>query len=189
LLVVGAAPASAQVSFHVAAGARYGTALVHDSIVTPFTVRPAVAPALSITALTPLKHGWNATATLDASITHISRHDVDGTTTGLGRLSTIMFAVGVRRDITAKLSAGVDIGGLKYLPADETGIFKLGAGPLAGVGGLVMGWQIGHGLAVEARYDIHSFSTPALDAEGFASSTLVQRFTVSLTGETGGDEP
>jgi len=172
------------VAYHIAVGARYGTALVHDSIVTPFAVRPAVAPALSAAAYLPLKPPWQGVATLDASITRISRHDSDGTTTNLGRLSTIMFCVGLRRDISKKLSAGLDIGGLKYLPADETGIFNLGAGPLAGVGGLVMEWQLSPGLAIEARYDIHQFTTPALDAEGFTSATLVQRVTLSLAGGT-----
>jgi len=40
----------AQLSLHAALGARYSSALVHDSIVAPFDLRPAMAPALAITA-------------------------------------------------------------------------------------------------------------------------------------------
>ncbi len=39
---------SAQVSVHLSAGARYTTTLVSDSIITKFSVRPAIAPALAL---------------------------------------------------------------------------------------------------------------------------------------------
>src|SRR6266508_1709918 len=48
---------SAQLSLQPSLGLRYTSALVHDSIVTTVDVRPALAPALALTAATPLEPG------------------------------------------------------------------------------------------------------------------------------------
>ncbi len=43
-------PLEAQVTVGVQAGVRYSSTLVHDSIVAPFDVRPALAPVAAITS-------------------------------------------------------------------------------------------------------------------------------------------
>ena len=58
--------------------------MVHDSIVTPFDVRPAIAPVLAVSATTPLNDPWSGAATLDISWSRLERHDQDGTTADLG---------------------------------------------------------------------------------------------------------
>jgi len=73
---------SAQVSLQLSLGARYTSTMVHDSIVTPFDVRPAIAPVLAVSATTPLNDPWSAVATLDVSWSRLERHDQDGTTAG-----------------------------------------------------------------------------------------------------------
>jgi hypothetical protein len=183
---VWAAPrsAEAQLSLRVSAGVRYSSPLVHDSIVTPFDVRPALAPAVAVTIAAPLRHGWAVQATLDGSSSQLVRHDAGGATAELGRLTAATFAVGLRRRLPAGLAAAGAVGALKYFPADETGIFRLGSGPLAGLGVVTLDYHLPLGgrarLAFEARYDVHRFTTPALDEEGFTSARTVQRVSLSL---------
>lgn len=186
-----ASPLGAQLSLRISAGVRYSSALVHDSIVTPFTVRPALAPALACTAVAPLQHGWAVQATLDGSSSQMVRREASGAATDLGRLSAATFTVGLRHRVRGGLTAAGAVGALKYFPSDERGIFRLGNGPLAGLGSLTVDYRVplgaGLGLAVEARYDVHAFTTPALDQEGFGSSQLVHR--VSLSLRAGGGRP
>ena len=180
---------SAQVSLHLSAGARYTSTLVHDSIVTPFDVRPALAPALALRVATPLDQRWSADATLDLSWSALERHERDGTSVDLGNLTTLAFAVGLRRWLAAGFSARAGIGGLKYLPAEESGVFRQGSGTLSALGTLGMAYapRFGarHSLALEARYDLHRFITPALRSEGFTESRIVHRVTVFVSAGLG----
>jgi len=186
------APAAlpAQLLVRAALGARYTSTLVHDSIVTPFDVRPALAPALAVTAATPVGERWMAQATLDFSTSTLERHDAAGTTTGLGRVSTLAFTVGLRRALPAGFAAAVGVGGLKYLPADATGIFRQGSGAIAGLGQVTVEYALvagaRYGLGVQARYDAHRFVTPALQSEGFDSARLVHRVTLAVRAGWGG---
>ncbi|HYR32296.1 MAG TPA: hypothetical protein VEO93_10265, partial [Gemmatimonadales bacterium] len=135
-----AARLSAQVSVHLSAGARYTTTLVRDSIVTKFSVRPAIAPALALTVGTPLDTTgeWTVEAIIDWSHSDLVRHDQDGSTQSLGGLGTIGVSVGMRRHLLSWLSARASVGGLKYLPASQSGIFSLGSGSLFALGGLAL---------------------------------------------------
>ena len=175
----------AQLSLHAALGARYSSALVHDSIVAPFDLRPALAPALAITATSRTAGPWAAQATFDLSTSTLQRHDA-GATADLGRVSTLAVTVGVQRRLPAGLAAAARVGGLKYLPADDTGIFRSGAGGVLALAGAALSyappgavagpWRFG----VEARYDMHRFITPALRAEGFTSGRVVHRIALAL---------
>src|SRR5439155_371728 len=87
-------------------------------------------------------------------------------------------------------AAGAGVGGLKYLPAGETGIFRSGAGGVLGLAGAVVSyapprvggrWQLG----IEARYDVHRFITPALRSEGFTSARTVHRIALALRAGRG----
>jgi len=182
---------SAQVSVHLSAGARYTTTLVRDSIVTNFSVRPAIAPALALTVGTPIDTTgkWTVEAILDWSHGDLVRHDADGSTQSLGGLGTLGVSVGMRRHLLSWLSARASVGGLKYLPASQTGIFGLGSGSLFPLGGVAVEAQppFGErwGLAFETRADIHRFITPALRAEGFQDSRPVIRVAVGVRAGLG----
>jgi hypothetical protein len=181
----------AQVSVHLSAGARYTTTLVSDSIITNFKVRPAIAPALALSIGTPVDTTgkWTVEAILDWSHGDLVRHDQDGSTQSLGGLGTLGVSVGMRRHLLSWLSARVSVGGLKYLPASETGIFSLGSGSLSPLGGLAVEaappfgerW----GLAFETRLDLHRFITPALRAEGFQDSRPVIRVALGVRAGLG----
>ena len=164
-------------------GARYTSTLVHDVIVAPFDVRPALGPAVGIALSTPLHPGWAAQATVDFSTSDLQRHDAGGGTASLGRVSTVSFAVGLKRRVHAGVVAGATVGALKYLPGEDAGIFRQGGGSLAATGSLSVArtLPVARGrLAIEARYDAHGFTTPALRAEGFNTARVVHRVAVSL---------
>src|SRR3989442_5023462 len=179
-------PLTAQVTIQPSIGLRYTTTLVHDSIVTAFDVRPALAPALAVTATSRTAGPWAAQATLDFSTSTLERHDAGGATADLGRVSTLAVTVGVRRSLPAGLAAAARVGGVKYLPADDTGIFRSGAGGVLALAGAALSyappgavagaWRFG----VEARYDMHRFITPSLRAEGITAGRVVHRIAPPL---------
>lgn len=181
----------AQVSVHLSAGARYTSTLVRDSIVTNFSVRPALAPALALTVGTPVDTTgkWSVEAVVDFSHSDLIRHDADGSTPAIGGLSTLALSVGMRRQLLPWLSARGSVGGLKYLPASESGIFSQGSGSLFALGGLALDaappFGARWGLAFETRLDLHRFITPALRAEGFQDSRPVVRVALGVRAGIG----
>ncbi len=183
---------SGQLSLQPSLGLRYTSALVHDSVVTTVDVRPALAPALALTAATPLEPGLargggrSAEAVIDFSTSGLDRHDGDGPTVGLGTVATLSMQVGVRQPVTAGLSCRVSVGGLKYFPSERSGIFRSGAGGVFALGGAALsyappGARAGRwGFGVEARYDVHQFITPGLRQQGFTSSRTVHRIALAV---------
>ncbi len=95
----------------------------------------------------------------------------------------------MRRHLRSWLSARASLGALKYLPASETGIFSLGSGSLAPLGGLAVEaappFGARWGLAFETRVDLHRFITPALRAEGFQDSRRVVRVALGVRAGLG----
>ena len=176
-------PGTGQLLVEISAGARSGTALVHDSIVAPFDVRPSLAPVVAVALVVPLDSTWTARVAIDFSSGELQRHDADGSSVALDRVSTAAFTVGLERALPAGFSTWFGIGGIKYFPAEETDLFRLGSGAVAGLGTLALSHTLPvarrFGCAIELRYDIHGFTTPALRDEGFTSSQTVHR--VALT--------
>lgn len=183
----------AQVALHAGVGLRYTSTLVRDSIVSPFDVRPGIAPVLLFTAATPLERGWTAEVLLDYAWSDLARHE-GGDVVGLGTVRALATSIALRRRLPAGMSGRIGVGGLKYLPATERGIFRQGSGPLVALGSLGLRYEAplsrarGGGFAVEARYDVHGFITPALRSAGFTSPRLVHRVALVLTGRAAGQE-
>jgi hypothetical protein len=173
---------AAQVSFHVALGARYSSTLVHDSIGTAVDLRPALAPALLVSVRDELRPGWSADATLDVSPSGLRRHESGGSFDA-GSFTAFAFTVGLRRHLTPNASIRVGVGGMRY-DASQTGVFREGSGGIFPVGSVAatyappVPFAQKHRLEIEARYDIHRFITPALRTEGFTSSRPVHRVAV-----------
>jgi len=189
LAALAASRLAAQVTVGVQAGGRYSSALVRDSIVTAFNVRPALAPVVAVTLAAPPQHEWAPVVTLDFATSALRPHDADGSSTTLDRVSTLAFTVGVRRRLPAGFTLEAGAGGLKYFPSEDSGIFRQGSGALAGVGALTLGHVLplgaGRHLSIEARYDLHPFITPALRAEGFDASRLVHRLALTVRTDWG----
>ena len=182
------APLAAQVTVAVSAGARYASTLVHDSIVEPVDVGLKIAPAFSLVVATQPEHGWGPQLLLDVSMGDMVRRDADGTSTSLQHVSTVSLAVGVTHPLPAGLRGSASVGGLKYFPSDETGIFREGGGAIEALGAVSLAYGLPLGrvprkLWLEARYDIHGFTTQALHEEGFTSPQIVHRVTLAVRAE------
>lgn len=175
---------SAQVEVHLSAGARVTTTLVHDVIVSPLDVRPGLAPALALSVLERTAGPWTPDLTLDISRSQLKRYDTGGGGADLGGLATLAVTVGLRRELAPGVSARAGIGGLKYFPGDQGGIFKNGVS-LAAVGALGVDWAppfaARRRLGLALRYDAHRFITPALRSVGFLDARIVHRVAVSVS--------
>lgn len=183
----GAAPA--QWSGYASLGARWGTALVSDSIVRPLAVRQSVAPVLAFGLATPSDGAWSGEAALDVTFTGL-RRDEAGAAVDLGELTTVSFTVAVRRGLAPDVTARAGAGALFHRPEREAGIFSAGTAAATPVGLLGVTWAPGagrrYGLALDLRYDAHRFITPALRAVGFTDSRIVHRLALALRAGIGG---
>ncbi len=177
---------SAQVTLSASLGARYTSPLARDSIVAPFDVRAALAPAAAVTAGLPLQAPWAAELTVDVSTSGVARHDADGTVAPITHLTTLALGVVLARTMPRGFTVRAGVGALKYLPSEQIGIFRDGSGGVAPFGQVAVAWTppppvpLARRLAVEARYDLHRFLTPALRNEGFTSSRVIHRVAVDV---------
>jgi hypothetical protein len=175
---------AAQASLSASLGARYTTTLVHDSIVTPFDVRAAVAPTLAVAAALPLRTPWTAVATVDLTYAAVSRHDPDGTVAPITHATILAVGVGLRRALEHGVSVTGGAGLLAYLPSRRIGVFRDGGGSVQPVAQAAVAYGppflASRGLSLEARYDLHGFLTPALRQEGFVNSKVVHRIGLAL---------
>jgi hypothetical protein len=174
---------TAQVSLHATVGARYTSPLVHDSIVVPVDVQPAVGPALALAISQRSSSPWTPDANLDVSWSSLQRHE-GGITSKFNSVTTIAFTVGVRREIAHGLTARAGFGAIKHLPREEVGMFRAGTG-LWAVGTASLYWTpaaagVAHDIGLSLRYDVHRFSTAALHADGFTSTQLVHRLSLGI---------
>ncbi|HEY6808637.1 MAG TPA: hypothetical protein VI160_07600 [Gemmatimonadales bacterium] len=174
---------AAQVRVAVTAGARYTTRLVHDVIVTPFDVRAALAPALSVDASLPLDPPWRLAAVLDLSHSTVSRYDTGATVAPITGLTTVALGLGLTRPLQPWLVGRGVLGAVKYFPGERTGLFQDG-GPFFPFAQLALdaapAFAARRGLAIELRYDIHKFTTPALRDEGFISARVIHRVALGI---------
>ena len=187
LAVWPSSPLTAQVSFHVAVGARYSSTLVHDSIVTPVDLRPAIAPALLATVRQVLSARLSADITLDVAPSGLRRHEA-GSSFDAGSMTTAAFTVGLRRELPWGLFGRAGFGALRYLGASD-GVFREGAGGLFPLGTLAVAIapsSLPRRLELEARYDVHRFFTPALRNDGFTGARPVHRVALLVRFGWGG---
>jgi len=177
-----------QVAISVSVGARYSTVLVHDQIITPFAVRPALAPALAVTAALPLDPPWTVAAVLDLSTSEVRREDEGGGLVPITHLTTAALGLGLGRTLKPWLSGSIRFGVLKYFPSENLGLFQDG-GPFFpfAQAALELSPPVASrvGLGLELRADVHKFITDALRVEGFSDSRAVQRLAVGLTWTPG----
>jgi len=162
--------------------------------VTPFDLRPTLAPTLLVSVRDALRPGWSADVTLDVSPSGLRRHETGGSF-DVGSVTAVAFTVGLQRHFGAGASARVGVGGLRYA-AKQTGVFREGSGGIFPLGtvaatyGLPLPFARRRQLEVEARYDVHQFITPALRTEGFRGSQPVHRVAILMRiGWGGGGTP
>jgi hypothetical protein len=164
-------------------GARHTTTLVRDSIVTPFTVRPALAPTAVASFAVADREPWRAYGTADISVSQLQRHENDSSL-DIQSVAMLGFGAELERRIVTGLDVRAGLGGLLYL-TDKSGVFRLGTGGLHPTGALgaryAPPFATGLGLSLDVRYDVHRFNTRALKNAGFLEGRLVSRLTVAVS--------
>ena len=174
-----------QVEVHLAAGARFTSTLVTDEIVTPLDLRPALAPTIAVTVFDRTRGPWMPDVQVDLSWGSLQRHAPSGRGERIGSLTTVALSVGLRRDVGAGVSVRAGVGGLKYLPAEASGVFRDGSA-LTPIGAVAIdaapSFAARRRLGLTLRYDAHRFITPARRSVGFIDARLVHRVALTVRG-------
>jgi hypothetical protein len=178
----GSSVLQAQTDYYARLGATYATNLLRDVIFQEIHVRQSVAPTLFLGASLPITPVYRAG--LEAALTSSGFHSTDGVTeTDLGTLRTGSVLLNLEGPIWRRASWRAGLGLIRYLPAEDSGIFVRGGTTrfLAGAGldyrpPLSSRWE----FMVSLRYDFHRFTTDELTARGFSGHQGVQRISASL---------
>lgn len=183
LLSAGVSSLAAQTTYYARLGAVGASNLIRDAIVDEITVRQSIAPMLAIGASLPFsERGYRVgvEATLASGKFHSSE---SGTDTDLGtiRTGTVMLQLDGPVYRAFRWTAG--LGGIKYWPKDQDGIFREGGKLrlLAGAGldyrrPVMPKWDV----LASLRYDWHRFTTDELERRGFSQTQGVSRISLSL---------
>ena len=182
LLLITAAPLTAQTRLTVRLGVTGSTHLIEDQIVAPITVKPSLAPTLTLGASLPAAPRYDAGLELAFSAGG-SKVIENGVNTSYGTIKTLALTAGIDGPLISTVRWRGSVGILKYWGSSEQGIFRQG-GPTAVLVGLGAeyrhSWQPGLELIFAARYDWHRFTTDELKSRGFTRSTDVHRVGLSL---------
>ena len=183
LLPASASVLHAQVEYHARVGAVGASNLLRDLVVNEITVRQSIAPMIALGAtlpIGPLGYRVGLEGTLASGKFHSSESGGD---TELGTLRTTTLLLGVEGPLFRTFRWHAGVGGIKYWPADEAGIFGAGGGTrfLAGAGvdfrrPVLPKWD----LMTTLSYDFHRFATDALEARGFGQTQGVSRVALSV---------
>lgn len=187
LLAVAVIPATlraqTQVEWTAQLGAAWSSALVTDAILAPIKVEPRIGPALLLSASLPSDAKGHRIG-LEAALTsgsYVSKEN--GTSTDLGTLRTATITLAATGHLTGSLRWRAALGLIKYLPAEQTGIFQDGA-PTRAAGGLGVEYRRdfrpGWTLVGTLRWDYHRFTTAHLQAQGYTGAQDVHRITLGV---------
>lgn len=186
LLLALPAGAAAQVTLELAAGAVAGTDLVQDSIVAPFSVRPALAPAVSVTVGAPLESGYSVNVAVGWSRSDLKRHGEAENPIAITPLTLWTATLGLRRRLTSAVSVAVTVGGVKYVvPEDRQSptFLRDTRAVNPSVGGVLRVTPMGGRIrpALEVGYSAHRFGTLALSDAGFSGDRTVHRLSALVS--------
>jgi len=183
LLPAGASSVHAQLEYHGRLGAVGTSTLLRDLVVNEITVRQSIAPMLALGAtlpIGPLGYRVGLEGTLASGKFHSSE---SGSDTDLGTVRTATLLLGVEGPLFPAFRWHAGVGGIKYWPTDEEGIFLAGGTTrfLAGAGvdyrrPVLPRWD----LMTTLSYDFHRFTTDALETRGFGQTQGVSRVALSV---------
>jgi hypothetical protein len=183
LLTTGAPRLQAQTEYYARVGAVGANDLLRDVIVDRITVRQSVAPMVAVGGSVPLgPRGFRAGA--EATFASGGFHSSEaGARTDLGTVRTGTLLLDLEGPILRSLRWRVGLGGIKYFPKNDSGIFLEGGSLrlLAGAGldfyhPVLPRWD----LMTSLRYDFHRFTTDELDRRGFSQTQGVSRVSLSV---------
>jgi hypothetical protein len=183
LLPAGVPGLQAQTEYYARAGAVGASDLVRDVIVNEITVRQSIAPMIAVGGSLPLgERGYRAG--IEATLASGGFHSREaGADTDLGTIRTGTLMLDLEGPILRQLHWRLGLGGIKYWPREDSGIFLQGGSLrlLAGAGldyrhPVLPRWD----LMASARYDFHRFTTDELDRRGFGQTQGVSRVSLSV---------
>ena len=183
LLAAGVSALQAQTEYYVRLGAVGASDLLRDRIINAITVRQSIAPMIVLGGSLPVgPRGYRVglEATLASGKFHSTETGVD---TDLGTIRTTSLLLGLEGPVGHDFRWRLGLGGLRYWPSDDEGIFLSGGTTrfLAGTGvdyrrPVLAKWD----LMTSLRYDFHRFTTDALESRGFSQTQGVSRVSLSL---------
>lgn len=184
LLVFSPTPsAGAQVLVTAMVGATGSSALVNDQVVQTIEAKPGLAPTLLLTASLPVGAKLRASLDLGYSSSTVDLTEDGSVTEDFGSLGTFTASAALVGKVVSRLDWRLSLGILQYMPSEDTGIFAGGV-PMAALFGAGLDWRqplSGRWSGVAGlRYDLHLFTTPALEAAGFSGSQQVSRVGFAL---------
>jgi hypothetical protein len=173
----------AQTEYYARLGAVGASDLLRDVIVDEITVRQSIAPMIAIGGSLPLgDRGYRAGAEATFASGGFHSHEA-GTSTDLGTIRTGTLMLDLEGPILERFRWRLGLGGIKYWPKDDSGIF-LQRGSLrllAGAGldyyhPVLPRWN----LMTSLHYDFHRFTTDELERRGFSQTQGVSRVALSI---------
>lgn len=183
LLPAGVSGLQAQTEYYARLGAVGASDLLRDVIVNEITVRQSIAPMIAIGGSLPIgDRGYRAGA--EATLASGGFHSREaGASTGLGTIRTGTLMLDLEGPILERFRWRLGLGGIKYWPKDDSGIFLQG-GSLRLLAGAALDYY--HpvlprwNLMTSLHYDFHRFTTDELERRGFSQTQGVSRVSLSV---------
>lgn len=191
LLLPSALAAQNSSTFYAGLGATWSSKLVEDVVADDVvTTQPAIAPTIMVGGAMEVFPRYDADIELQLTTGSYSADTDGGGSTKLGTLRTISATLGFDGPLfKPPFRWRASVGVLKYLPAEDTGIFLQG-GPLHFLLGLGAQYrrQVSSSLDlnVTLRYDFHRFTTDELQRQGFSQTQQVHRVGLTVGIAMGG---
>jgi hypothetical protein len=175
-------PLAAQGRYALSLGGIWSTPIVTDHIFNDIELQPAVAPVVTLAGSWPVSHKTRLGAEASFATGHLNTKE-SGQSTDIGTLRSLTVTGGVEGPLVDKLWWRLGGGFIKYLPAEEEGVFQNG-GPTRWVLGLGADyrwqWKPHWQWVAGVRYDFHRFTTDELVAQGFGGTQDVHRVMISV---------
>lgn len=184
-LLTAGVDAQAQLSAQLHVGAVYTSSLVRDSILHRITLRPDIGPHAAGTVGWQLTPRWRVDGDISVGHAGLTTREA-GKAREINSLTTLAATVGGTASLISTLDARAGLGLIHHIPAEAKGVFLhgstthlLGAAAVSYYRPVHDGWAVG----AELRYELHTFSSPALRARGFVGERTVHRLGVGLSLE------
>ena len=177
-------PATAQLSLRLGAGATLGHSLVakatvYDDVISLMT---GTAPTILVGLGYPIAPTYRLVAEARVASSSMTATSNAGSN-DLGTLRTVSVALLAEGPLPYHLRFQVGGGLIKYSPSDATGVFADDA-PMKPMVTAGLGWvkplRPGLDLTAAARWDLHEFTTGALERRGWSLAQRINRLAVTI---------
>ena len=182
-------PATAQLSVRLGAGATSGSSLVsqatlYDDLVS---LKTATAPTLAVGLGYPISPTYRLVAEARVASGGMTATSNAGSN-DLETLRTVTVALLAEGPLPYHLRFQVGGGMIKYSPSEATGVFADDA-PMKPMVTAGLGWvkalRPGLDLSASARWDLHEFTTAALERRGWSLAQRIHRVALTIGIERG----